>query len=254
MPGLTTGKVVLVTGGASGIGRACAERFASEGAGHVVVADIDERGASDVATAIVDAGGSASAESVDVADEAAVADLLDGIVAEHGRIDIGFNNAGITDSPTSFHDVDKTQWDRMIAVNLTSIFLCMKHELRHMTRVGKGAIVNTSSGAGLVAAPFLAHYTAAKHGVIGLTRAAAVEYGNVGIRVNAVLPGTTDSAMTRGFVSDHPEMEKILKRTTVTGEFLEPDEIADAVVWLASDQARRVNGQSLVVDGGGILH
>ena len=104
------------------------------------------------------------------------------------------------------------------------------------------------------AAPFLAHYTAAKHGVIGLTRAAAVEYGNVGIRVNAVLPGTTDSAMTRGFVRDHPEMEKFLKRTSVTGEFLEPDEIADAVVWLASDQARRVNGQSLVVDGGGILH
>ena len=142
----------------------------------------------------------------------------------------------------------------MIGTNLTSVFLCMKHELRHMARQESGAIVNTSSGAGLVAAPFMPHYTAAKHGVVGLTRAAAAEYRGRGVRINSVLPGTTDSAMTRGFVAEHPEMEEILERTSVTGKFLDPIEIATVVVWLGSDAAARVNGQSVVVDGGGIMH
>lgn len=254
MAGLTDAKTVLVTGAASGIGRAAAERFAAEGAAHVILADTDLDGSLAVAESIEAGGGAASAIRVDVSDEAAVRDAVDELVAEHGRLDIAFNNAGVNDAPTAFHDLELERWERMISVNLTSVFVCMKHELRHMVAQGSGSIVNTSSGAGLVAAPMLPHYTAAKHGVLGLTRAAAAEHVRQGIRVNAVLPGTTDTGMVRSFIADHPEMEQLLRRSNVTGELLRPDEIAATVVWLASDHAQRVNGQSVVVDGGGILH
>ena len=140
----------------------------------------------------------------------------------------------------------------MIRVNLSSVFVCMKHELRHMAAAGSGAIVNTSSGAG-VAAPGLPHYTAAKHGVIGLTKAAAQEYARQGIRVNAVLPGSTDTTMLQDFIAGDEGMAKIIAASNIHGRLIEPGEIADAVVWLASDQARMVNGQSLIVDGGGIV-
>lgn len=250
MPDLARGKVVLVTGGASGIGRAAAEAFAAEGAAHVVVADLDIAGAEQTVSGL---SGPASSIELDVTDEQAVATAVDDLVADHGRLDVAFNNAGVNDTPRVFHDLDTASWERMIRVNLTSVFVCMKHELRHMAAVGSGVIVNTSSGAGVVAAPGLPHYTAAKHGVIGLTKAAAQEYARQGIRVNAVLPGSTDTTMLRDFIAGDDGMAKIIASSNIHGRLIEPSEIADTVVWLASDHARMVNGQSLVVDGGGIV-
>ena len=253
--GLAQGKVVLVTGGAGGIGRAAARQFAAQGAAHVAVADIDADGARATADEI-GAGGPqarASAWPADVTDEAAVAAMVDGIVAEHGRLDAAFNNAGISDMMAEFHQLERARWDRMIAVNLTSVFLCMKHELRHMAEQGGGAVVNTSSGAGVVAAPGQPHYTAAKHGVVGLTKAAAQEYARRGIRVNAVLPGSTDTPMIRRFIGDNEEIGKLIAASNIGGRMLTPDEVAETAVWLASDAASMVNGQSLIVDGGGLV-
>ena len=184
--GIVDDKIVLVTGGGSGMGAAGAQIFAREGAAHVFVADVNADGGEKVARAVHEAGAGASFVATDVTDEAAVSALVDRIVAEHGRLDCAWNNAGITDAAGPFTSLAKDAWDRMIAVNLTAVFLCMKHELRQMTTQGYGAVVNTSSGAGIVAAPYLPHYTAAKHGVLGLTKAAAQEYNGAGIRVNAV--------------------------------------------------------------------
>ncbi len=247
---LATGKVVFVTGGASGIGRAAATEFAAEGASHVVVADIDIEGAEATVGALTGPG---SSVRLDVTYDDAVARVLDRIVAEHGGIDVAFNNAGINDVPHPFHDLPVQRWDRMIEVNLASVYSCMRHELRHMVGAGRGAIVNTSSGAGVVAAPGLPHYTAAKHGVIGLTKAAAQEYARQGIRVNAVLPGSTDTTMLRNFIAGDEAMAKIIANSNIHGELLRPEAVAAAVVWLASDHAGMVNGQSLVVDGGGLV-
>ncbi len=250
MVALASGKIVFVTGGASGIGRAAAQGFAAEGAAHVVVADLDIAGAEATVASLTGPG---SSVALDVGDAAAVTAVVDEVVAEHGRIDIAFNNAGVNDVPRAFHDLDTESWDRMLRVNLSSVFHCMKAELRHMAAAGAGAIVNTSSGAGVVAAPGLPHYTAAKHGVIGLTKAAAQEYARQGIRVNAVLPGSTDTTMLQSFIAGDEGMAKIIASSNIHGRLIEPDEIATAVVWLASDQASMVNGQSLVVDGGGIV-
>ncbi len=255
MSGLARQKVVVVTGAAGGIGQAAARQFAAQGAAHVVVVDIDGDGAAATADEINSAasGPLASAFRVDVTDEAAVSTLLDGVVSRHGRLDSAFNNAGISDQMAEFHDLDLARWDRMIAVNLTSVFLCMKHELRHMAAAGGGTIVNTSSGAGVVAAPGQPHYTAAKHGVVGLTKAAAQEYARRGIRVNAVLPGSTDTPMIRRFIGDNPEIAKLIASTNIGGRMLTADEVAEVAVWLASDAASMVNGQSVIVDGGGLV-
>ena len=253
--GLALHKVVLVTGAAGGIGRAAARQFAAQGASHVVVADIDGGGAAATANEINSASPEprASAVQVDVTDEAAVSALVDGIVSQHGRLDSAFNNAGIADQMSEFHQLDRARWDRMIAVNLTSVFVCMKHELRHMAAAGGGTIVNTSSGAGVVAAPGQPHYTAAKHGVVGLTKAAAQEYARRGIRVNAVLPGSTDTPMIRRFIGDNEEVAKLIASTNIGGRMLTADEVAEVAVWLASDSASMVNGQSVIVDGGGLV-
>ncbi|MEM8707558.1 MAG: glucose 1-dehydrogenase [Actinomycetota bacterium] len=250
MGDLAAGAIVFVTGGASGIGRAAAQQFAANGAAHVVVADLDVTGAEQTVASL---GGPGSSVELDVTDDAAVAATVDEIVADHGRLDIAFNNAGVNDVPHAFHELDAESWDRMIRVNLSSVFICMKHELRHMAAAGAGSIINTSSGAGVVAAPGLPHYTAAKHGVIGLTKAAAQEYARQGIRVNAVLPGSTDTTMLQSFIAGDEGMAKIIASSNIHGRLIEPDEIAGAVVWLGSDQAAMVNGQSLVVDGGGIV-
>lgn len=247
---LAPGKIVFVTGGASGIGRAAAVEFSAEGAAHVVVADIDIAGAEATVAALVGPG---SSVELDVTDDARVGATVDAIVGEHGRIDVAFNNAGINDVPHQFHDLPTERFDRMLDVNLGGVYSCMRHELRHMAAAGRGAIVNTSSGAGLVAAPGLPHYTAAKHGVIGLTKAGAQEYARQGIRVNAVLPGATDTAMLQDFIGGDEAMARIIAKSNIHGELLRPEAIAAAVVWLASDHAVMVNGQSLIVDGGGLV-
>ncbi len=250
MPQLALDKIVLVTGGASGIGRAACRQFAAEGAAHVWVADLDIDGAEATVASLAGAG---SSVHLDVSDHEAVGAAVNDVVAEHGRIDVAFNNAGVNDVPRRFHELDGDAWDRMIRVNLSSVFYCMRAELRHMVAAGSGAIVNTSSGAGIVAAPGLPHYTAAKHGVVGLTKAAAQEYARQGIRVNAVLPGSTDTTMLRRFIAGDEAMAKIIADSNIQGSLLDPYDIASAVVWLGSDQAAMVNGQSLVVDGGGIV-
>ena len=246
-------RVVLVTGGAGGIGRAAAVGFGAAGA-TVVVADLDAGGAGDTVDLITEAGGTASSQSVDLADETQVEALIGGIVEAEGRLDAAFNNAGISAAMGSFHQLDKDGWDRMIAVNLTSVFLCMKHELTHFVeRGGGGAIVNTASGAAIHAAPGQPHYTAAKAGVLGLTRSAASEYARQGIRVNAVLPGVVDTPMTQGFIGGDENIAQLLRSSSVTGEMLDPSDIGDVAVWLCSDSARQINGQSIVIDGGGLF-
>ena len=256
--GMHTGRVALVTGAGSGIGRASALLFAREGA-HVVVADRNGGAAKATAEAIEATGGAALALEVDVANEAQVAEMVRRAVDHFGRLDAAMNNAGISHRPTPFHTLTLDAWDQMIAVNLTGVFLCIKHEIVQMLKQpvlgsGRGAIVNTSSGAGIVPAPGQPHYTAAKHGVLGLMKNVAAEYADQKIRCNSVLPGITDTAMmAESFAKNPPEYRKRLEATVPGGELCQPEEIAETAVWLCSDRARRVNGQGIVVDGGGVL-
>jgi NAD(P)-dependent dehydrogenase (short-subunit alcohol dehydrogenase family) len=244
------GKVVLVTGGAGGIGASAAELFAARGAS-VVVADRDIEGATATVARIAAAGGTAAARAADIGDRDSVVALVDTVVATFGRLDCAFNNAGISPGVAAFTDVTPDDWQRVITVNLTGVFWCMQAELRQFVTQGNGGvIVNTSSGAGVVAAPGQPAYTAAKHGVLGLTKGAAQEYARAGIRVNAILPGTTDTPMLRKFIAENPEMERPMRRTTATGEFGLPEKVAEAAVWLCSDAASFVSGESMLVDGG----
>jgi NAD(P)-dependent dehydrogenase (short-subunit alcohol dehydrogenase family) len=241
--------VVLVTGGGQGIGAASAALFAAEGAEVVVVADANGAAAESVAAGIVAAGGRAEPATLDVTDEDAVAALVDTVVAQWGRLDAAHNNAGIGGDLTPLTELARAEWDHMLAVNLTGVFLCCKHELRHMAPAGRGAIVNTSSGAGVVGVAGLGHYAAAKHGVLGLTKSAAIEHARSGVRVNAICPGTTDTPMIRGFMDANPGAAKFIVNSVGRGSLGQPDEVAQAAVWLCSDRASFVNGESLMVDG-----
>jgi NAD(P)-dependent dehydrogenase (short-subunit alcohol dehydrogenase family) len=247
--------VALVTGGASGIGRATARLLAADGA-RVVVADVDAEGGRETVAQIDRAGGDASFVAADVGHEASVEALVAAVLDRHGRLDAALNNAGISDAQHSWIDFPTDRWERMIAMNLGSVFLCMKHELAAMAAqdaVGglRGAIVNVSSGAGLVPAPGQPHYTAAKHGVIGLTRSAAQEFARVGIRVNAICPGLTDTPLIQG--QPQPFLEMMAKLSP-SGELARPVDVAQAAAWLLSPEAHWVNGQTLVVDGGQLFH
>lgn len=250
--GIVEGKVAFVTGAASGMGRAGALTFAREGAKHVYAADISEKGGRDTVAQIAGGGGHATFVKLDVTDEDAVAATIARIVAEQGRLDCAWNNAGINDVSKAFHEFTRDEWDRMIAVNLSSVYWCMKHEIKQMLAQGGGAICNTSSGAGLIAAPGLPHYTAAKHGVLGLTKAAAGELNNSGIRVNAVCPGMVDTAMIADWFNTNPELAKHVLATMPGKSLMDPQEIAEAAVWLCSDSAYGVSGLSMVVDRGGV--
>jgi len=246
--GMVEGKVALVTGAGSGIGEATALLFAAEGAA-VAVLDRHAAAAERVADSIVAAGGTATAHAADVTDVEQMQAAVDAAVAAHGRIDIAHNNAGMTSQPFAFTDLPLDAWNTMIATNLTSVFVCMQIELRLMAAQGWGSIINTSSGAGVVAAPGLPHYTAAKHGVLGLTKCAAQEYAARGIRVNAVLPGTTRTPMIESFIGGNVDIEKMVTRGIGRRSMGSADEIAQAVVWLGSDRASFVNGESMLVDG-----
>ncbi len=247
-----TGKVALVTGAASGIGAASALAFADAGA-KVAVCDRDLAGAEATAKLISDAGADACAVGVDVTDAAQVQAMVDEVVGRFGRLDCAHNNAGITGPAALTADYDPAQWDVVLAVNLTGVFHCLRHELGAMLRTGGGAIVNTASFSGLVAVPRIPAYVASKHGVVGLTKAAAVEYGRKGIRVNAVCPGSTRTPMVDGFSGGDPRVEEAMAAASPMRRLAEPEEIARTVVWLCSDEASFVNGHALAVDGGAVI-
>jgi len=246
--GMVEGKVALVTGAASGIGASSARLFAAEGA-KVLVVDIDAGGAEAVAGAIRGQGAEAVAHVADVTDEAATEAMVGVAVRLWGRLDCAHNNAGMSGAMTALTDLTLTDWQRMIDLNLTAAFLCLKHELRQMAQQGSGAIVNTSSGAGVVGFAGLPHYVAAKHGVVGLTKCAALEFARQGVRVNAVLPGTTETAMIKAFIGGDSGMDKMMRSSVGRGHMGQPDEVAEAAVWLCSDRASFVSGESMLVDG-----
>lgn len=245
--GLVEGKAALVTGAASGIGRATALALAREGA-RVLVADRDVAGAEAVAKAITAAGGAARGVGTDVADPAAVAAMVDTARSEFGRLDCAVNAAGILASPGLLHELALDAWQHTLAVNLTGVFLCLQHELRAMREQGAGSIVNVSSGGGVLGTPALGHYCASKHGVLGLTKTAALENARSGVRVNAICPGSTDTPMLQGFMSGSEQARKRILASTPPGRLGTPEEIAEAALWLCSDRASYVSGESLFVD------
>ena len=245
------GKVVLVTGAASGIGRATAKAFAAEGATLALV-DRDAGGLRTVREEIVAAGGRATTHVIDVSKSAEVDDAHDEIAVEHRHIDVAFNNAGVIEPVGWLHDTPEGSWDRVISVNLKGVWLCMRAQLRHMFARQAGVIVNTSSAAGLVGAPGTSPYTTAKHGVIGLTRTAALEYATSGIRINAVAPGTVQTPMNATFSrqANDPFADAPVRHGHPNGRLARPEEIADAVLFLASERSTFATGSTLVVDGG----
>ncbi|HEY3140000.1 MAG TPA: SDR family NAD(P)-dependent oxidoreductase [Acidimicrobiales bacterium] len=241
-------RVALVTGGGSGIGRATAQLLYQRGA-QVVVADID---GDNVAKTIQDLDDDGLAITVDVTDPAAVDAMVASVIEEFGHMDIAVNAAGVSGAYANIPDQQVEEWRRVIDVNLTSIFLCLQAELRHMgdNRVG-GAIVNVASAAGSMGVPGMAHYSASKHGVIGLTKTAALEYAKRGIRVNAVLPGPVRTPMLQRFAGGDAGVDSMGQGMPI-GRAAEPAEIAQAVGWLCSDQASYVTGHALAVDGGAL--
>ena len=246
------GKAALVTGGGSGLGRASAIALARAGA-TVTVADVDEQGGKETAALVSEeAGGDADFVRADVTQADEVEAMVDKAVARWGRLDCALNNAGTTgvSAPTADYTLD--DWNRAIALNLTGVFLCLKYELPAMLERG-GAIVNMASGAGLVGFPGLPAYVASKHGVVGLTRAAALEYASQGVRVNAICPGSTRTPMLEGFMGGDEQVERMMTRAVPLGRLGRPEEIAEAVVWLCSDAASFVVGHSLAVDGGSVI-
>jgi NAD(P)-dependent dehydrogenase (short-subunit alcohol dehydrogenase family) len=247
-----TGKVSLVTGAASGIGAASAAAFAAAGAA-VAVCDRDLAGAEGTAKLIREGGGQAIAIGVDVTDLGQVRSMVDGVVAAFGRLDCAHNNAGITGPPAVTADYDPTAWELVLAVNLTGVFHCLRQELPAMLQTGGGAIVNTASFSGLVAVPRIPAYVASKHGVIGLTKAVAVEYGRRGVRVNAICPGSTRTPMVDEFSGGDPKVQDVMAGASPMRRLAEPEEIARTAVWLCSDEASFVNGHALAVDGGAVI-
>lgn len=242
-------KVALVTGAASGIGRATAIAFAQEGAS-VVVADISEQRSHETASIIKEAGGRALAVKCDVSQIEDVKNCLGQTIETFGRLDFAFNNADIEYIPKPAADVTEDEWDRIIDIDLKGVFLCMKHEIPLILKQGGGAIVNTSSGAGVRGFKGGAAYVVAKHGVIGLTRAAALDYAHLNIRINAVCPGIIDTPMMDRFSGDTAEGRQAVISQEPVGRMGGPEEIAAAVVWLCSDAASFVVGSAMVVDGG----
>ena len=246
------GRVALVTGGGSGIGRAAALAFAHEGA-KVVVADVTAAGGEATVQQMSEIGGTALFIRTDVSVAAEVSAMVQLAVTTYGRLDYAFNNAGINDENAPAVDCSEELWDRTLAINLKGIWLCMKYEIPAMLASGGGAIVNTASVVGLTGRRDTPAYVASKHGVIGLTKATALDYGQQGIRVNAVCPGTIRTPMYERRIGTDPVVDARIAAATPVGRLGTPEDVAEAVIWLCSDAAAFVTGHSLVVDGGDIV-
>ena len=249
MPGCVEGKVALITGGASGIGRATALTFARERA-KLVIADMNADGGHQTVHMITEQGGEAIFVKTDVSKAVEVQALISQAVATYGRLDCAHNNAGISGGGHALTaEYLEETWHQVIAVNLTGVWLCMKYEIPQMLHHGGGVIVNTASVAGLIGGRGLAAYAASKHGVVGLTKTAALEYAPQGIRVNCVCPGVIQTPMTaRGL--RNPERRARIMASEPMGRVGTPEEVAEAVVWLCSDAASFVTGHTMTVDGG----
>ncbi len=245
------GKVVLITGAATGIGRATALAFADRGA-RLVIGDLSQA-AEETAALAREKGVDAVFVKTNVSQSADVQALVAEAEKRFGRLDIAFNNAGILPSTTAFAETDEVEFDRIIAVDLRGVFLSVKYELQALLRAGGGAIVNTASVAGVVADPNMAPYAAAKHGVVGLTRAAALDYAAKNIRVNAVAPGLIATPMTERWLAD-PQISKALMANSPIQRAAQPEEIAAAVLFLSSPAASFINGSIFVADGGQTAH
>jgi NAD(P)-dependent dehydrogenase (short-subunit alcohol dehydrogenase family) len=256
MEGLVKGKVVLVTGGASGIGRAAAVLFAREGA-KVSVSDIVVEGGEETIRLIKKSGGEAFFVRADVSKAEDVEAMVNQTVKTYRRLDCAFNNAGISESGAEMAGTvrcSEKEWERIMDINLKGVWLCMKYEIPQMVKTGGGAIVNTSSFAGITASKLgLVVYSGSKHGVVGVTKTAAVEFGKQGIRINAVCPGATRTAMLEKHMAD-PEEEARIASMNPLNRIASPIEIAEAVVWLCSDRASFVTGIAMPVDGGQTLY
>ena len=251
MAGMLAGRSALITGGGGGIGRATALAFAREGA-RVAVADAVAETAQQTVALVNEAGGQAMSLTAEVTDAAQVRAMIQSVVSAYGRLDCAFNNAGIAGfqvdaSGKKTHEWSDESFDRMIAVNLKGVWLCMKHEIPQMLEQGGGTVVNTGSIAGLIGLPTSSAYVAAKHGVLGLTKTAALEYAKDNIRVNAVCPGYIETNMTRDVMRRRGEQ---LMAQVPFHRLGKPEEIAEMVVWLCSDRASYVSGACYNVDGG----
>ncbi len=250
MPGSLEDKVALVTGSGSGIGRAAALAFAREGT-RVVVSDVNPDAGEETVGKIEEAGGHATFIHVDVSKATAVEEMVDKAVEVYGKLDCAHNNAGIEGVTVPIHEYPEEVWDRVIAINLKGVWLCMKYEIRQMLRRGGGAVVNTSSIAGLVGTSSgICAYIACKHGVVGITKTAALEYAQQGIRINAVCPGLTDTPMADRLLGGDQQAAARIAATYPLARFGAPEEVAEAVIWLCSDASSFVTGHALSVDGG----
>ena len=250
MAGQLDGKVTLITGGGSGIGRETALAAVREGA-KVVISDINVEGGEDTVATIKERGGECTFIHVDVSRAADVESMIQKVLQIHGRLDCAYNNAGIEGGSTvRLHEYPEDYWDRLMDINLKGVWLSLKYEIPAMLEQGGGAIVNTASGAGLVGSRLLSAYTASKHGVVGLTKAAALEYARDGIRVNAVCPGPTDTPMMQRLFVSREEYDSELISAEPPARLGKPHQIAEAVVWLCSDAASFVTGHAMSVDGG----
>jgi len=252
MAGRFQDNVVLVTGGGSGIGKTSALSFSKEGA-KVIVADRDDVGGEETVDEIKTLGGHALFVKTDVGEKAEVDVLFHTIARHYGRLDCALNNAGIEGNMAPTAECTETNWDRIININLKGVWLCMKEEIQLMLNQKKGAIVNTSSVAGVIGVKNLPAYVASKHGVIGLTKGAAMEYAKAGIRINAVCPGFIKGAMVDRLTGGDAKIESQFLEKYPMGRMGESQEVADAVLWLCTDMASFVTGHALTVDGGRVI-